>query len=191
MSGSVTGRLRIIGGRLRGRRLRSPRGRVVRPTPERVREALFDILGARIVGMTVLDAYAGTGAIGLEAISRGARSVTFLESGRAALGSLRANILLPGIDPGRVTVLEIDMARAVPRLEREGGRFDLVYLDPPYAGAELERALRLVGASVLMAPGALVVAEHEADQDPPREAGLTPIRTARYGRTALSFYHGR
>jgi len=179
------GRIRIIAGEFRGRRLVVPRGRQVRPTGERVREALFDILGERVAGARVLDAYAGTGALGLEALSRGAREVVFLESDRSAARLLRANVEALGAG-GRCAVHDTD---AVAWLEgpRVGPAFELILADPPYAADE---GSRLVGrAAGRLAPDGWLVLERDAARVAVEGGeGLARFRTARYGRTCLDFY---
>lgn len=143
--------MRIISGLAKGRRLRSPRGDETRPMMDRVREAIFSSLGDRVLDARVLDLYAGSGSLGLEALSRGAASVTFVESGRAVLGTLRENIGL--VDLGG-TVVESDVEAF---MEGAAGRFDLVFVDPPYAlaASSVERLLGLLEER--LADGATVV----------------------------------
>ncbi|HEY3174631.1 MAG TPA: 16S rRNA (guanine(966)-N(2))-methyltransferase RsmD [Candidatus Polarisedimenticolia bacterium] len=182
------GRLRVIGGALKGRRIETLPGSAVRPTGDRVRGALFDILGPKIVGADFLDVYSGTGAVGIEALSRGASSVAFIEQGREAIDLLRRNLTVAGDLSNRATVIPADPTRGVPRLEREGRTFDLVFMDPPWSGGELDRGIRIVGRSRLLKEEAIVVGEHEESSEPPASDHLSPFRTARYGRTALTFY---
>ena len=182
------GRLRVIGGALRGRRIQTLSGGAVRPTADRVREALFDILGPSVVGADFLDVYCGTGAVGIEALSRGAASVAFIEQGIEVVQLLRKNLAIAGDLTRSTTVIPHDPVRAVPMLALEGRTFDLVFMDPPWTGGELDRGIRLVGRSPLLKAGAIVVGEHEASIDPPASDRLGPYRTARYGRTALTFY---
>ncbi len=191
-----TGRLRIIGGQLRGSRLSSPAGLSVRPTADRVREALFDVLGDLVVGCRFLDLYAGSGAVGIEALSRGARVVTFVERDRHAVEVIRANLdhsLAPLAGPDAASspgarLLPMDVRPALAGLERDAEQFDLVFLDPPYGGGELERGLRLLARGRLLADGAVVIAEHHARDAPPASRGLEPARTISYGRAALTQY---
>jgi 16S rRNA (guanine(966)-N(2))-methyltransferase RsmD len=181
--------MRVIGGEFRGRRLRSPGGTSTRPTSDRVREALFSILAARVGGSLALDAYAGTGAVGIEALSRGARRCVFVESSAGAVRVLRANLAALGLQ-ARSRVLASPFARAATRLGAEEGPFDLVFLDPPYGPGELLRALRIASASGLVAPDGIVVAEHDAGLALPAAEGiLRRRRTARYGGTCLSLFH--
>jgi len=180
------GRIRVVGGSLKGRGLRVLPGTAVRPTGNRVREALYDILGGRIPGAAVLDAYAGTGAIGIEALSRGASSVTFVENAPRTLDLLRGNLEDLGLGPQRASILPDDIARAVGSLQRHGSSFDVVFLDPPY-GPELDRGLRLIAGSGLVNPDGVVVAEHEARDTVPAH-GMVPGRTFRYGRVCLTLF---
>jgi 16S rRNA (guanine(966)-N(2))-methyltransferase RsmD len=182
--------VRITGGEFRSRALKAPRGSATRPTSDKVREALLAILGERVANARVLDLYAGTGALGLEALSRGAAEATFVERGREALDALRANVRALGVE-GRVRVL----AAPVERVARDvAGPFDLVFADPPYAdvgaaGRVLEEIVRR-GA---LAERATVVLEHapqrgSADQEGPEIPGLLREDTRRYGDSCLSFY---
>lgn len=175
--------LRVTGGTLGGRRLRAPRGGV-RPSADRVREATFARLGD-LAGAAVLDLYAGSGVLGVEAISRGAASVVFVERAPGSLSVLRANVELLGLGP--VARIERgDAPRTVRRLGRSGQRFDLVLLDPPYAGDELGRALEALVASGVLARGAMVVVESGRRHPVPEVAGLAPLDERRYGDTVIT-----
>ena len=175
--------LRVTGGTLGGRRLRAPRGGV-RPSADRVREATFARLGD-LAGAAVLDLYAGSGVLGVEAISRGAASVVFVERAPGSLSVLRANVELLGLGP--VARIERgDAPRTVRRLGRSGQRFDLVLLDPPYAGDELGRALEALVASGVLARGAMVVVESGRHHPVPEVAGLAPLDERRYGDTVIT-----
>jgi 16S rRNA (guanine(966)-N(2))-methyltransferase RsmD len=172
--------MRIIAGEFRSRRLKSLPGAETRPTPDRLRETLFDILQARIRGATFADAYAGTGAVGLEALSRGARHAWFLERGRPALGVIRENIDALGVQD-RSTVLSGPVLLSLPRQGAE-----IVFLDPPYdQEREYRSALELLGA----APPSLVIVQHSVRLELPEAVGaLTRGRVVRQGDNALSFY---
>jgi 16S rRNA (guanine966-N2)-methyltransferase len=156
--------LRIVAGAWRGRVLQAPPGLATRPTAERLRQALFDMLlhapwGGRLDGMSVLDAFAGTGALGLEALSRGAAAAWFIERDRAAIPVLRTNVA--ACRGAQATVLAADALRPPP-----GVPCNLVFLDPPYAQDLLPRALVALRAANWIAPGALVVAEAGRDEAP-------------------------
>ncbi|TNF25489.1 MAG: 16S rRNA (guanine(966)-N(2))-methyltransferase RsmD [Deltaproteobacteria bacterium] len=176
--------MRIIAGRFGGRHLKVPTGRDTRPTSDRVREALFSVIGDAVRGARVADLFAGTGALGLEALSRGAGAVDFYESGRPALAVLRANVAALGAqDEVRVVVAPL------PRGLKAGPPWDLVLIDPPWgkqlAGPTLGHALA-VGR---LAPGGLVVVEERRGQQPPaaywRELGLALEDERVYGDTTL------
>src|SRR5690606_10612902 len=148
--------LRIIGGRCRGMRLVSVPGTTTRPTADRVREALFNILAPWVPGARVLDLYAGTGALGIEALSRGAQEAVFVERQPRVVQVLRANLRHTGLAPlARVRVG--DAAREIIRLARHGERFDLVFMDPPYGRGLARDTLLTLGGTHLVAPGGWVV----------------------------------
>ncbi|MBC9207667.1 16S rRNA (guanine(966)-N(2))-methyltransferase RsmD [Roseomonas aerophila] len=160
--------MRIVAGRHRGRKLVAPEGATTRPTGERMRQALFDMLWhapwagrAAIEGHAVLDAFAGTGALGLEALSRGAATACFIEQDRAALAALRANIAACREDAAS-QVLPVDATRP----PRAKAPCSLVFLDPPYAKDLVPRALAALGAAGWIAPSALICAETGRDEDP-------------------------
>lgn len=183
--------MRITGGSLRSRAIRAPRGQATRPTSDRVREALFGILGSAGVlgGARVLDLYAGTGALSLEALSRGAERAVLVESARDALVVLRENVAALGLDD-RARVLAADVRSVASRLERLGP-FDVVFADPPWAmvdAGEASRAIAHIAEAGLLAPEALVVLEHAARTPSPTVSGLTSDQFRRYGDTALTFY---
>jgi len=180
--------LRVIGGRWRGRRLLAPAGHAIRPTSDRVREALFDILGDRVEDASMLDAYAGTGAVGIEALSRGARMVTFVEEDASALELLRRNLERVPAAAQTARVVAGDLAKVIGGLERRRAVFGVVFADPPYTGGEHERCLRLLGSSELLAPAAILILEHEQTTQPSPPESLRLTRTERYGRTCLSFF---
>jgi 16S rRNA (guanine(966)-N(2))-methyltransferase RsmD len=176
--------MRVIAGRLKGRRLAGPRWDGVRPTSDRLRETLFDVLGARVTGARVLDGYAGTGAIGIEALSRGAAHVTFVERDRRALALIERNLAGCGVTSG-YTVVGATLDAAAPRLSR--ARFDLVLLDPPYDVPGLD--VVVAAAAAWLAPGGLVVLEHAARRAAAGRAGaLVCVRRLTAGDSALAFY---
>lgn len=169
-------------------RLQPVPGMLTRPTADRVREALFNILSPWIADARVLDLFAGTGALGIEALSRGAREAVFVERDPKAVRVLRANLRHTGLEPlARVYVG--DALREAARLGGQGMRFDLILVDPPYRTGLAQAALAALDAAGAVAPGAWVVVEHAAQEDmPERAANLTKVRAARYGDTVLAFY---
>ena len=179
--------VRVISGEFGGRRLEAPRGRGTRPTSDRVREALFMALEP-LTGTRVVDLYAGSGALGIEALSRGAARADFVESDRAALASLRSNLEALELDD-RARVWPLELPRALDRLGAELAAADLVLADPPYGGEEAGALLRLLGTPGRLRPEARVVVEHHAkDGLPERAGGLTRVRERRYGETVVSTY---
>lgn len=183
--------MRVIAGSAKGRRLATLRTWALRPTPDRVREALFNILGEGIVGARMLDLFAGSGAIGLEALSRGAHSVLFVEAHEPACRVIDKNLRLCGLQ-GPATVRRGEVLQVLPALKSRGERFDLIFLDPPYQSSLVEDALRQLGDAVLLAPGGVVVAEHFVKRQLQERYGqLCSIRLARFGDVALSFYRAQ
>ena len=182
--------MRIVGGESRGRRLKAPRGRSVRPTAERTREALFDMLGARVAGSRFLDLFAGVGAIGLEAASRGAEKVVLVESSDRAAGIIRENARSLGL-AAPVTVIRANATPAVRRLAEAGEQFDIVFMDPPYCDrAALERTLGEVARpGGVLAPDGVVIAEHDAHREPLAPVGMLGVeRSRRFGDAVLTFF---
>lgn len=178
--------MRIIAGQARGRRIHVPKGNNVRPTSDRVRESLFSILGTKTTGAVVLDMFAGSGALGLEALSRGASSAVFIEKSKAVQGVLKRNISELDFSGG-VRVIGGDALAAVGRLAREGVRFDIIFLDPPYAGTLLCDALRSRQLYDIMSNKAFIVAEHQAVRPVQIPESLRTFATRSYGGTVLSF----
>ncbi len=174
---------RITSGSLGSRKLRSPKGVNVRPTPGRVKESLFSILAGRLEGARVLDLFAGTGAIGFEAASRGAASVVAVESHRETAAAIEEAAKGLGVSDV-VSVFAAPAERALYRLQ---GPFDLVYLDPPYANAVPLQLFGLLRERGLLAPDALVVYEHAARTILPEIPGYRSEREEVYGDVALAF----
>lgn len=181
--------MRVIAGTHRGRRLHTPEGLGLRPTSDRVREALFSILGNRLPDCRFLDLYAGTGAIAIEAVSRGASHVTCVESEPASLKLLHRNMLDCGIVP-RVTIHATTVKQFLGRPSQWDGPYDLVFADPPYAIiGELESLLRHPSTDRLFAADSWLVVEHAQKTVLPSTLGTcTYLRRYRYGDTALSLY---
>jgi 16S rRNA (guanine966-N2)-methyltransferase len=184
--------VRVIAGRLGGRRLVAPRGLATRPTTDRVREALFSALGS-VTGARVLDLYAGTGALGIEALSRGASRAVFVESARPAIAALRENLgALDLLSSTRVVAQPAARAIAAIVASAVGGAegpFDLVFADPPYAAlADVPPLAESLVASGALASGARFVLEHASRDAAPDLGALTPRPTRTYGDTAVTIY---
>jgi 16S rRNA (guanine(966)-N(2))-methyltransferase RsmD len=178
--------MRIVAGEFRGRTLKSPKWEGLRPTSDRLRETLFNILGPSVQGARVLDGYAGTGAIGIEALSRGAGGVTFVENDPRAVKLIEANLAaLAAGGPVKPVIIRAGFADAAKRLG--GEPFDLIIVDPPYGHGAAEAALDAAGQ--LAGPVTRVVVEHAARYPPPgTRAGLRLTRTVTAGDSGLSFY---
>jgi 16S rRNA (guanine966-N2)-methyltransferase len=178
--------MRVIAGQWGGRRLVAPAGAATRPTSDRVREALFSVLGDRVVDARVLDLFAGSGALGIEALSRGAAEATFVDSAPAAVKAVRANLEALG---AQAEVRRADARAFLRGASGEGRHYDLVFLDPPYRlaerlGRELSEALPAV-----LARGGLVVSE--SDRRSPLDLDLTPTDERRYGDTVIRIHGPR
>jgi 16S rRNA (guanine966-N2)-methyltransferase len=178
--------MRVTGGFARGTPLLAPRGGETRPTTDRAREAIFSILYSMGADSTrVLDLYAGTGALAIEALSRGAESADLVERASPACAVIRRNLARAGVqDRARVHCLDVHRA-----LERLDGPFTLVLLDPPYAEPRLEDVLTALGASGLVAPEGTIVLEHRHARTPPAAIGALALQSdRRYGDTGVAFY---
>ncbi len=181
--------MRVIAGKYRSRTLRSLKGQALRPTSDRLRETLFNILGPTLQGAAFIDLYAGTGAVGIEALSRGARTAIFVEHHAPAAALIRRNLDSLGIGK-EAEILAADVLRGLERLELRHAHAQFIFLDPPYAAAEeYERMLNFLGESSLLEPGGRVIAEHLKKYALPEHAGeLERSRVVQQGDAALSFY---
>jgi len=180
--------VRIISGIYRGRRLQTPAGTDTRPTSDRVRTALFNILGVWLKGKTVLDVYAGAGSIGFECLSRGARHVTFIEQDAGAVKVLHANATLLQATP-QLRVFNSSIARALPLLAPQ--QFDFIFADPPYRAANLPELLQTLQAAGIANAETVLVIEHARSAGLDEHAvlhGWKAYRCAVYGITSLTFF---
>ena len=179
---------RILSGRGKGRRLKAPRGSRTRPTSARVRQTLFDILAPEIPGSRFLDAFAGGGAVGFEALSRGAEAVVLVEQDAEAVAVIRENArALENL--GRVEVVRQDVPTALLAFARAGRSFEIVYLDPPYESDLYEKVLQHLGGSSLLEERGLLAVEHFHKRELPETIGhLGRTRSVKVGDHRLSFY---
>jgi 16S rRNA (guanine966-N2)-methyltransferase len=174
--------MRVIAGSARGLRLAAPRDPKTRPISDKVKESLFGAIGPRVVGTRVLDLYAGSGAIGIEALSRGAAQAAFVERGRPAVDAIRENLERTGLgDRAEVHAIAVEAFLA----REPTGRWDVAILDPPYAERTLDVPLERLRPH--LAPGALVVVKHFWRTPVPPTGGLAITRNRRFGETALTF----
>jgi 16S rRNA (guanine966-N2)-methyltransferase len=180
--------LRVIAGSAKGRRLATLQTLALRPTPDRVREALFNILGVQINGAAVLDLFAGSGAVGLEALSRGARLAVFVEAHEPACRLIEKN-LRRCVLYQQASVWCRDVLSAIPVLKMQGQTFDVIFLDPPYQTSLVEDTLYRLGDGHLLTGDGRVIAEHFFKRALLERYGrLRHVRMARFGEVALSFY---
>jgi 16S rRNA (guanine966-N2)-methyltransferase len=180
--------MRVIAGSHRGRRLSGPRGTSLRPTSDKVREALFSILGTRVTGGRFLDLYAGTGAVGIEALSRGAETVTFVESSLSTVGLLRKNLNTCRLIE-RAQVWNERTGAFLNRRDWWNGPYHVVFADPPYAAAEEIDVLSGLGQPGLLTHDAVIVIEQASKTELPDTMGGAPLkRRYEYGDTVLNLY---
>jgi 16S rRNA (guanine966-N2)-methyltransferase len=180
--------MRIIGGQARGRRLKAPKGSATRPTGDRVKQSLFDILTPRVAGARFLDAFAGAGGIGLEALSRGAARVVFVDDDRAAVAAINENLEALGA-AAEVQVFRQDARVALASLADTGVRFDIIFFDPPYDSPLYEEVLEQIGGTSVLRDGGVAIAEHFHKRVLPETiGGLVRTREVRIGDHRLSFY---
>jgi 16S rRNA (guanine(966)-N(2))-methyltransferase RsmD len=180
--------MRVIGGNARGRRLKVPKGRTLRPTAARVKEALFDILPRDLSGMRLLDLFAGTGNVTIEALSRGAEEAVLVDASAASGRAIRANLrALALTDRAHLWCMPVE--QALRRLERQQENFDLIFVDPPYGRKLVERTLKMIARGSILRATGTVVAEHSMrDEIATRYGGLELHSRRRYGDTMLSFF---
>jgi 16S rRNA (guanine966-N2)-methyltransferase len=180
--------MRIISGIARGRRIDAPEGLNTRPTSDRVKESMFNIIQKKIFDKAVLDLFAGTGNLGLEALSRGAVSCIFIERDKNTFGILKNNIKSLGFEK-MCEVYNQDAFVALNLLGKRGISFDLIFLDPPYGKGMIEKALEIINTGMLLKDGGLIVSEYDEKDIMPEKIGSIHIyRTEKYGRTRLAFW---
>jgi 16S rRNA (guanine(966)-N(2))-methyltransferase RsmD len=185
--------MRIVAGKYRSRILKSLKGNALRPTSDRLRETLFNVLGSNVAGSRFLDVFAGTGAVGIEAISRGATQVVFIENHAPAATLIRRNLDSLEIRDG-AQILFFDALRGLEKIaalhKPTDATFDFVFVDPPYAEKEqYDRVLGFLGAASFLNEGSLVIAEHRRTHELPQRIGrLRQTRILRQGDAALSFF---
>lgn len=177
--------MRIITGEYKGRRLRGPEDNSVRPTADKVKEALFSIIADKLWGSRVLDLFAGTGSLGLEALSRGAESCLFGDNSRESLKIIKSNIEMCGAGQ-KAEVMAGDYRKV---LMNAKGQFDIIFLDPPYGKGFLEKSITLIGEEGLLKEGGLIIAEHRKEEELPETVqGFYREKERKYGIVKLSIY---
>lgn len=176
--------MRIIGGKYKGRNIVMPAG--IRPTQNKVRKAIFDILGD-MTDLSFLELFAGSGAVGFEAASRGAAEITLVEDNRNALKAIKNNI--ESFDITYCNLYSFDAKRAIQLLNKEKRRFDIIFMDPPYYIGMSKKTLQMLGGCDILAPNGLLVVQHfKKDELSDRSGGMELVKRSRYGDTLLSVY---
>ncbi len=179
--------MRVISGKLRGKKLLSVKGLILRPTSDRVREAIFDILQGQIAERKVLDLFAGTGALGIEALSRGASSAVFVENSPKSLSALRRNLADCRLQEFS-SILDEEVTDGIRFLEGRGVIFDLVFLDPPYGKGLARKTLEALSQSPIVTPETLMIAEHSPGENLDKMPYLEMTDQRKYGGTRVSFF---
>jgi len=183
--------LRVIGGLAKGRRLKAVKGTKTRPTADRVKESLFNIIREKVADSNFLDLYAGTGNVGIEALSRGAAQAVFIEQDRKAIKILKENLNLTSFQQ-KAEVYQQDVLVALDILGRKKRTFSLIFLDPPYYEGLEEKTLEKILLSKVLTPDGLIIVEHLRKNILPAKVNILQlVRTETYGDTAMSFYRKR
>ena len=177
--------MRIIAGELKGRRITPPKDNRVRPTTDKVKEAIFSMISGYLQDSVVVDLFAGTGNLGLEAISRGAERAYFVDRDRTSIGLVRENVKYCQVEDRAV----IQCAEFASFLEKFNEKADVIFLDPPYSAGYMESCLDIIGRRNLLCEDGIAVAEHSSRENLPEEiSGLTLIKTRTYGKISVSLY---
>lgn len=180
--------MRIIGGEFRSRSIEMPKGVEIRPTQDKVRQAVFNILGD-VTGKVVLELFAGTGAFGIEAISRGAKYVTFVDNNNRCVDTIRSNLVSLGVADSRYDIMKTNALSVMPRFDRSEEKFDIIFLDPPYHIGFAKKCLINIDAYDILAPNSLVIIEHfKKDVLTSQLNTLIPERERRYGDSIISIF---
>lgn len=180
--------MRIISGELKNRKLKMPSSRDVRPTSQKVRKAIFDVLGGVIEGKQVLDLFSGSGAIGFEALSAGAAHVTFVEKKKLSLRIIRENVSSLNVNQ-RCTIISCDVLGSLDSLHAKAAQYDVVFADPPYLGGLAKKCLlKISNCDILLAPAIVVIEHYKKDELPEICGNLKLWQLKNYGETLVSFY---
>lgn len=177
--------MRVISGKAKGRKLIGPRSKSIRPALDKIKEAIFNIL-FDVCDLDVLDIFAGTGSVGIEALSRGCRHATFIDESLPAVEIIRKNLDLCGFEK-LATVIKSPAAPAIKRLSKKGAVFDLIFVDPPYLKNLVNPTLALLSKSKLLKPVSIIVVEHHPKEPISLQDGLEVFDSRKYGQTLVSF----
>ncbi len=180
--------MRVIGGKFKSRRLLFPKTKLIRPATDRLKETIFNTLGQDLSGLRVLDAYAGTGSLGIEALSRGAEHVTFVDHSPLAIRYIHDNLENLGLN-FQAQVLKMDALKAISYLKKRQESYDVMFIDPPYNQGLVKKTLLWIDRFDILHTHGKIVIEHARQEDLPSVKGLLLDRTNRYGITCLSFLY--
>ncbi len=184
--------MRVIAGKYRSRIIKMPKGPEIRPTKDRIREALFNIIGDFVRGAAVLDAFAGSGAFGIEALSRGAKRAVFVDNNKRCVETIKKNLKALNVQIKNISIIKMDVFKAFYFLERKKEKFDIVLLDPPYYKDMAKKSLIKLDRHDILTSSCIIAVEHHRNDILPEELDvLTSYRIARYGDICLSFYKAR
>lgn len=178
--------MRVVSGLARGCVLAAPDGFHTRPTADRIKESLFNIIHAELPDAVFLDLFAGTGAIGIEALSRGAKKVVFVDNSNESINAVNENLEKTGLAEN-AAILRMDALRAADWLGQKGGEFDIIYMDPPYKKGFVDKTLRAIVNAKILKDDGFIIAEQGFGEPLPHIAGLTVYREKKYGRTSIVF----
>jgi 16S rRNA (guanine(966)-N(2))-methyltransferase RsmD len=183
--------LRVISGTAKGHKLKTIKGLTTRPTSDKVKGAVFNILAALIPGANILDIFAGTGSLGIEALSRGADSAVFVDKSSECFRTIKENLAHTKLE-SEATVVVGDVFAALNKFSKNNKKFDIIFLDPPYGKGLVEETLKSIAENDIIMPEGIIVAEHDASDKVPEEVGgLARYRWEKYGDTVISFYRSK
>lgn len=180
--------MRVISGKVRGLKLNAPKNDDVRPTTDRVKESLFNIINGYIIDSQILDLFAGTGSLGIECLSRGASRCVFVDASKSSIDIVKSNIKKARVD-SESEVMNIDCKSAIDKLKTRNEKFDVIFMDPPYYENLFVNSLEKISESKLLKEDGIIVVEHDTKEKLPDCAGeLIKQKSKKYGNTTLTFY---
>ncbi len=180
--------MRVISGKARGLKLNTPKNEDVRPTTDRVKESLFNIINGYIIDGEVLDLFAGTGSLGIECLSRGANKCVFVDVSKTSIDIVKSNIKKARVEDN-AEILNIDYKSAIDKVKNKTYKFDIIFMDPPYYENMFIDALKKIDGSDILKDDGIIVVEHDTKQEFPESIGnLIKDRSKKYGNTTLTFY---
>ncbi len=180
--------MRVISGKARGLKLNTPKNEDVRPTTDRVKESLFNIINGYIIDGEILDLFAGTGSLGIECLSRGANTCVFVDVSKTSIDIVKSNIKKARVEDN-AEILNIDYKSAIDKVKNKTYKFDIIFMDPPYYENMFMDALKKIDESDILKDDGIIVVEHDTKQEFPESIGkLIKDRSKKYGNTTLTFY---